>query len=139
MVFRVPLKVRFSDIDHAGIVYYPNFFEYVNTAIEEFFSRNIGIDYPTMVLEYRIGLPTVHLETDFKRPLRFGEAFEVEIAVESVGKTSITFIYAIYTAKDREMAIRGKKVMACMDLNTFKKKKIPDWLRLKLTSCQEQP
>jgi 4-hydroxybenzoyl-CoA thioesterase len=136
MTFRVPLKVRFNDIDHAGIVYYPNFFKYVNTAMEDFFGQRIGVDYPTLVLEHRIGLPTVHLETDFRQPLRFGERFEVEMDVEAVGKTSITFAWAIRPNGEEKIAVCGKKVMVCMDLNTFSKKEIPEWLRSKLLACQ---
>ena len=137
MTFRVPLKVRLSDIDQAGIVFYPNFFRYVNIALEEFFSRKIGVDYPTLVIKHRIGLPTVHLESDFKHPMRFGDSFEVEMNVESVGNSSITFAYAIHIGGKETVAVRGKKVTACLDLDTFEKKEIPEWLRVKLIACQE--
>ena len=138
MTFRVPLKVRLSDIDQAGIVFYPNFFQYVNIAIEEFFSREIGVDYPTLVIEHRIGLPTVHLESDFKHPMRFGDTFEVEMNIESVGKSSITFAYAIHISGKKLVAVRGKKVTVCLDLDTFEKKEIPEWLRMKLIASQGQ-
>lgn len=137
MTFRVPLKVRLSDIDQAGIVFYPNFFKYVNIALEEFFSRQIGVDYPTLVIEHRIGLPTVHLASDFKQPMRFGDNFEVEMEVESVGKSSITFAYSIRISGKETVAVRGKKVTVCLDLDTFKKKEIPEWLREKLLACQQ--
>lgn len=138
MTFRVPLKVRLRDIDQAGIVFYPNFFQYVNIAIEEFFSREIGVDYPTLVIDHRIGLPTVHLESDFKHPMRFGDSFEVEMIVESVGRSSITFAYAIRIRGNELVAVQGKKVTACLDLDTFEKKEIPEWLRMKLIACQEK-
>ena len=32
-------KVRFSDVDNAGIVYYPRFFHYCHVAREEFFTE----------------------------------------------------------------------------------------------------
>jgi len=137
MTFRVPLKVRLSDIDQAGIVYYPNYFQYVNIALEEFFSREIGVDYPTLVIEHRIGLPTVHLESDFRYPMRFGDRFEVEMGVASVGKTSITFAYAIRIAGKETVAVQGKKVTVCLNLDTFRKREIPEWLRRKLTASQK--
>jgi 4-hydroxybenzoyl-CoA thioesterase len=138
MTFRVPLKVRLSDIDQAGVVFYPNFFHYVNIALEEFFSHEIGVDYPTLVIEHRIGLPTVHLESDFKHPMRFGDSFEVEMTVESVGKSSITFGYAVHIKGRDLVAVQGKKVMVCLDLDTFQKKEIPKWLRMKLVACQQR-
>lgn len=137
--FHIPLKVRLSDVDHAGIVYYPNIFLYLNAVLEEFFSRRVRVDYPTLVLEHRIGLPTVHLETDFKHPIRFGDKFEVEMAVETVGKTSIVFDYAIRNMGTGEVAVRGKKVTVCLDLDRFKKREIPQWLREKLLATKQEP
>jgi 4-hydroxybenzoyl-CoA thioesterase len=137
MTFRIPLKVQLSDIDQAGIVFYPNFFRYVNIALEEFFSREIGVDYPTLVVEHRIGLPVVHLESDFKHPMRFGDRFEMEMNVESVGRSSITFGYAIHISGRDAVAVRGKKVTVCLDLDTLRKKEIPEWLRTRLVACQQ--
>ena len=137
MAFRTSLKVSINDIDHAGIVYYPRFFNYFHVALEEFFSREIGVDYPALVVNHRIGFPTVHLETDFKRPLRFGDKLEVEVSVEAVGKTSITFTYVISLLGKAEVAGRGKNVMVCFDLDIFKKKDIPGWLREKLIAYQK--
>lgn len=135
MIFRVPLKVRLGDVDQAGIVVYPNCFRYVNTALEEFFGSEIGVDYPTLVIEHRIGLPTVHLESDFKHPIRFADSFEVELRVVEVGKTSITVAYAIRVIGKEGYAVLGSKVMVCLDLDTFNKRELPDWLRMKLTAC----
>ena len=49
MAFRSRLKIRFGDIDHAGIVYYPRFLHYFHVALEEFFGQQLGIDYPVLV------------------------------------------------------------------------------------------
>jgi hypothetical protein len=62
MAFRSKLKIRFGDIDRAGIVYYPRFMHYFHVALEEFFAAELGIEYHTVVDTHRIGLPTVHLE-----------------------------------------------------------------------------
>ena len=43
MPFRAPIKVCFSDIDNAGIVYYPRFTHYFHLAMEEFFSSEMGM------------------------------------------------------------------------------------------------
>ena len=36
------LPVRFADIDHAGIVYYPRFFHFFHVAFEELWRARIG-------------------------------------------------------------------------------------------------
>jgi 4-hydroxybenzoyl-CoA thioesterase len=47
-------------------------------ALEEFFGQELEIDYPVLIDEHHLGLPTVHLETDFSRPLRYGDSIEVD-------------------------------------------------------------
>ena len=132
MAFRSLLKIRFGDIDHAGIVYYPRFLHYFHVAVEEFFGQELEIDYPVLINEHRIGLPTVHLETDWSRPLRYGDTIEVEVSVSKIGKTSITFGYRVFKqGEDMPWAV-GRNVVVCLNMNTFKKKDIPDWLRQKL-------
>lgn len=78
--FRYPITVRFGDIDQAGIVYYPRFLHYCHVAMEELFSQRVGIGYPELLRDHRVGFPTVRLSADFRRPLRYGD--RVEVAVE---------------------------------------------------------
>ena len=132
MAFRSQLKIRFGDIDHAGIVYYPRFLHYFHVALEEFFGQELGIDYPILINEHRIGLPTVHLETDFNRPMRYGDRIEVEVSVSKIGKTSITFGYSVFKQGEDKPWVVGHNVVVCLDMNTFKKIDIPDWLRQRL-------
>ena len=132
MAFRSQLKVRFGDIDHAGIVYYPRFLHYFHVALEEFFGQELGIDYPVLIDQHHIGLPTVHLETDFSRPLRYGDSIDVEVRVINFGKTSITFGYRVFKNGESEPRITGHNITVCLDMDTFQKIKIPDWLRQRL-------
>ena len=132
MAFRSLLKIRFGDIDHAGIVYYPRFLHYFHVALEEFFGLQLGIEYPILIDEYRIGLPTVHLETDFRRPLRYGDQIEVEVSVLKIGKSSITFGYRVFKSRKEQPLIEGHNVAVCLDMDTFEKRDIPNWLRQRL-------
>ncbi len=132
MAFRSQLKIRFGDIDHAGIVYYPRFLHYFHVALEEFFASELEIDYPTVIDEHRIGLPTVHLETDFSRPLRYGDQIEIEVSVLKIGSSSITFGYQVFKLGENKPWIEGHNVTVCLNMDTFKKVDIPDWLRIKL-------
>jgi 4-hydroxybenzoyl-CoA thioesterase len=132
MAFRSQLKIRFGDIDHAGIVYYPRFLHYFHVALEEFFGQELEIDYPVLIDEHRIGLPTVHLETDFSRPLRYGDSIEVEVSVLNFGITSMTFGYRVFKQDEDKPSIIGHNVTVCLDMDTFNKKDIPDWLRQRL-------
>ena len=131
--FRARLKVRFGDIDHAGIVYYPRFLHYFHVALEEFFSEVVGVEYHTVINEQRLGLPSVHLAIDFRRPLRFGDAIEVEVRGLELGTTSVTWSYAVWKA-DGTLAAEATIVTVALDMDAFTKRPLPDWLREKLAA-----
>jgi len=132
MTFRSQLKIRFGDIDRAGIVYYPRFLHYFHVALEEFFAAELGIEYHEVVDKRRMGLPTVHLETDFSKPFSYGDHIEVEVSVQKLGATSITFAYRVFKQGESNPRIVGHNVTVCLDMDTFKKIEIPDWLRHEL-------
>lgn len=129
MAFRSKLKIRFGDIDRAGIVYYPRFMHYFHVALEEFFAQVLGIEYHTVVDDRRIGLPTVHLETDFSRPFSYGDKIEVEVKVLKIGRTSIAFGYRVFKEGEADPRIVGRNVTVCLDMDSFQKMDIPDWFR----------
>ena len=129
MAYYSQLKIRFGDIDRAGIVYYPRFMHYFHIALEEFFASELGIEYHEMVETHRIGLPTVRLETDFNRPFSYGDNIEVEVSVQTVGRTSIAFGYRVFKQGENEPRIIGRNVTVCLDMDTFKKMGIPTWFR----------
>ena len=129
MAFNSQLKIRFGDIDRAGIVYYPRFMHYFHVALEEFFANALGIEYHAMVETHRIGLPTVHLETDFSRPFSYGDHIEVEVSVLKVGRSSIAFGYRVFKTGETQPRIVGHNVTVCLDMDTFNKLEIPEWFR----------
>lgn len=134
-MFKSQQKIRFGDIDRAGIVYYPRFFHYFHVALEEFFSSELGVDFHTVIDQHRIGIPVVHLETDFSRPFNYGDNIEVEVVPVQIGQTSITFQYRAFKKDHATAHIVSRQTTVCMDIDTFKKKPIPEWLRQRLTAC----
>ena len=130
--FRSLLKIRFGDIDRAGIVYYPRFMHYFHVALEEFFVHELDIEYHTVVEKYRLGLPTVHLETDFSRPFSYGDDIEVEVSVRHIGRSSIAFGYRVFKEGESDARIVAHNVTVCLDMDSFKKVPIPDWLKQRL-------
>ena len=128
MPFVAHLEVRFGDIDHAGIVYYPRFLHYFHVALEIFFREELGIPYHRVLDERRVGLPNVHLEIDFRAPLRFGDAIDVAVRIARVGTTSVTWRYEV-RKQDGTLAAEATMVTVALDMDRFAKTEVPDWLR----------
>jgi 4-hydroxybenzoyl-CoA thioesterase len=98
-------------------------------ALEEFFAGKLALEYHAMVETHRIGLPTVHLQTDFSRPFSYGDNIEVEVSVLKVGRSSIAFGYRVFKKGETEPRIVAHNVTVCLDMDSFKKLEIPDWFR----------
>ncbi len=130
MVFRAPIKVCFSDIDYAGIVYYPRFLHYFHLAIEEFFRTVLGIDYSEVFQKRNITFPTVHIESDFRKRLKYGDRIDMEVRVRKIGNSSITWGYRGFLAGSKdEIIVEGCNVTVCVKTDSFEKIDVPDWLR----------
>jgi 4-hydroxybenzoyl-CoA thioesterase len=133
--FRHRMPVRFADVDHAGIVYYPVFFHYFHVAFEELFIARMGArSYVELLDRDRVGFPAVSSSCDFKAPLRFGDTVEIELAIERIGEKSITFRYRVWKAAEGDragetLAAEGRTVCAVVDLSAFRAIAIPDRLR----------
>lgn len=128
MPYEAELEVQFGDIDQAGIVYYPRFIHYFHVAMEQFFRDVVGVDYPVVLQERRVGHPTVHLEVDFAVPLRYGDHLRIEVGVEKLGRTSVSWLYKVRTRGSDTVHAVGRVVTVNIDLDSFEKRQIPDWL-----------
>src|SRR5687768_13915753 len=90
-MFACEIPVRFGDVDHARIVYYPHFFHFCHVAMEELFAKAVGVPYHEVIGRERLGYPTVHIETDFEKTVGFGETLRMEVSVLRIGKSSVDF------------------------------------------------
>lgn len=128
MAFRTSVPVRFGDVDHAGIVFYPKFFMYFHEAFERFFD-DAHLYYYKLIGERHVGFPTVHIDTDYKAPLKYGDSLDVEVSVPKIGRRSATFRYVGYRHRDGKHACTAEITCACVDMRTFQSMDLPDDLR----------
>jgi 4-hydroxybenzoyl-CoA thioesterase len=129
--FAFATPVRFADVDHAGIVYYPRFFHLFHLAFEELWRARIGPRaYAELIDRDRVGFPAVRAECDFKAPLAFGDTAEIELSVARLGAKSITFRYRVYRAADdareRTLCADGQVITAVVDLAKFVAIAVPE-------------
>ncbi len=120
--------VRFEDVDAAQIVFFANFFSYCHEAMEALFAELPG-GYVDLITERHIGFPAVHVEADFKLPLRYGDVARVAVSIAAIGTTSCTFHYDISRAKDGAPVAIIAHVCVLSDLRTVTKIPIPDDVR----------
>jgi len=129
---RHPLDVRFGDLDQAGIVYYPRYLHFCHVGMEEYFRWVVGIDYPTFLAEHDLGLPAVRTEVEHRRPIRYGDAVELEIEVERIGTTSVEWRHRFWHPREERPSTECRVVTVLVGMRDFEKRPVPDWLRERL-------
>lgn len=114
MTFVSEHLVRFAHIDAAGIVFYPRYFEMMNAAIEDYFAKEIGVDFKVIHVDRALGVPVVSVKSEFFAPSRLCDALQFHLTVEKVGRSSAEFVVDVRCGE--EARFRARVVLVCMDL-----------------------
>ena len=116
-------RMRWADVDAAGIMHFPRIFEIVEEAEGELL-RNIG--FPMFEKLQHLGFPRVRIECDFKKMIKLDAEFRLYLTVGKVGRSSIRYDFKAFNDKD-ELALEG--AMTVVTLKDGKLTKIPNDLR----------
>lgn len=127
-VYRRSVLVRFADCDPAGIVFYPRYLEIFNNLVEDWFGEELKFSFSEIVTRRGWGLPTVHLEVDFKAPSVFGETLSAMLSLRSLGTSSIGLDISL-RGPDGAARVLGKVVLVLIDRRTSRAIPIPEDLR----------
>ena len=123
--FETVIPVRFGDVDYAGIMYYPRFFHNFHAVFEDMFGARLGVPYMSILKDRRIGFPMVKIETDFKKPFRFGNPMRLRIACTRVGRSSIDFLYRGFNGAEAEPSVEARATVVTVNLDSLSAIPIP--------------
>jgi 4-hydroxybenzoyl-CoA thioesterase len=126
--FRRERLIRFSDCDPAGIVFYPQYFVMFNGLVEDWVEEELKVGYRRLIVEQRIGLPTVRLEADFSAVSRMGDRVWLGLRVERMGTRSLTLALHCHDAGG-ETRMRMRQVLVTTSLDTHRAVEIPQAMR----------
>jgi 4-hydroxybenzoyl-CoA thioesterase len=129
MAYTSTQKIRFDDVDGAGIVYYPRFLHLCHAAFEDFFDDVAPFSYPALIRDRRLGFPTVHIEADYKAPLAYGDTAVVTVGVTRVGTSSIGTRYEIRRRRDSVLSFTADITAVLIDLDTGRPVPLTDELK----------
>jgi acyl-CoA thioester hydrolase len=122
--FRFGFRVRYSEVDYQGIVYFAHYATYFDVAIHEFF-RSLPYDYTAIRKTTGMDFNIVRAVVEYRRPLRFDEPFAVEVPLGRIGRTSLTFAPAIWIQGEVEPRAIGEVVWVHADQATMRAAPLP--------------
>ena len=113
--FKFVRIVEFSETDMAGIVHFSNYCKYMEAAEHRFF-RSIGYSIVADQTAPQVGWPRVHVEFDYKKPLRFEDEIEIHLLVARLRSKSITYKFRIkkINGDQYELAATGEMTAVCV-------------------------
>lgn len=129
MAFSIQQPVRHPDVDTAGIVYFPRFFDFFHRALEDFFAREVGMPLWELPDKLHVAFPVHHIETHFAAALAHGDSVRVQLGVVKVTEHTLLLAFELYRPGDRDPAVRSKITLACVGVPGWKRCNIPDQVR----------
>src|SRR5437899_6333855 len=109
--FTIEERVRWGDVDAAGIIFYGSYIRFFEFAETELF-RAVGLPYGVMFDELGIWLPRVHLECDFLRAPRLDDLLEVSVYVGRFGNKSMQLKFEVRKKGEQDLVATAQFVLA---------------------------
>ncbi|MCP4484397.1 MAG: acyl-CoA thioesterase [Flavobacteriaceae bacterium] len=123
------LRVRYSETDQMGIVYYGNYAQYLEQGRTDWL-RSLGLTYKFME-EHQVMLPVINLNIDYKKPAKYDDLLTIKTSLLEIPSVKIKFYYEIYNQYD-ELLVTATTSLVFLDSITRKLIKAPDYLLEKL-------
>lgn len=122
------LRVYWEDTDAGGVVYhsrYLNFFERARTE----WLRSRGIEQSRLARDEKLVFAIRRMEVDFLLPAVLDDELDVSVHSVSAGRTRLEFSQEMTRRSDGRILSRAQVRAACLDADSFKPARMPDWIK----------
>jgi acyl-CoA thioester hydrolase len=127
--FRWPVRVYWEDTDAGGVVYHASYIRYFERGRSEWL-RNLGWSQAQLAQEQKVLFSVVNLQIHFRTPARLDDLLEVITVPSVAGGASLQFDQQLQ--RNGEVVATGSVLVACVDAETFKPRRLPAALRTRI-------
>jgi acyl-CoA thioester hydrolase len=125
--FSTEIRVRLSETDAVGIVFFGSFALYFDVGRMDYLAQ-LGLHHLDGVVKDLIPGAVVHQESHFHSPARYNDILVVHVRMARIGTTSYTFQFLLQQKRTRTVVCTGSLTLAWLD-DDFKPMTIPDAFR----------
>jgi acyl-CoA thioester hydrolase len=123
--FAWPIRVYYEDTDAQGVVYYANYFRYMERARTEWL-RSLGVDQSALLQQDRRMFVVVSTEAEFIAPARFNDQVVVTARLAGQSRATFDIEQCIYLdGLDGKLLLRGGVKAAYIDADTLRPLRVP--------------
>ncbi|TNE28422.1 MAG: acyl-CoA thioesterase [Bacteroidetes bacterium] len=116
------VRVRYSETDQMGVVYYGNYAQYYEVGRVELL-RELGMCYRALE-ESGTMLPVLQLECKYIRPARYDDRLKVVTKITELPNTRIRFEHEIYNEEEVLLNV-GSVTLVFVNMETNRPQKAP--------------
>lgn len=126
---KIPIQIRFKDIDRMGHVNNANYLTYIELARVKYFEDVVRLDKKWSP---EVGIILARIEIDFKAPVFLHDSIFVYTRCSRIGTKSITLDWAVVRQKENseEVVAQGIAVLVCYDYRSEKTIPVPEEHRI---------
>ena len=123
--FQWPVRVYYEDTDAQGVVYYANYFRFMERARTEWL-RALGVDQQRMLNVDRRMFVVTRTELDFIVPARFNDELIVTARLSGLSRATFDIEQIIYRdSPGGTVCCRGGVRAAFLNADTLKPQRVP--------------
>ncbi len=100
------VRVRYADTDQMVVVYYANYFVWLEIARTEFL-RSLGIDYRQIEKENKLSLPVLEAYCKYRAPAKYDDVILIKTKVSQVKSSSLRFDYTLFNKESGELLVEA--------------------------------
>ena len=126
--FRHRLRVRWSECDLQGVVFYPHYLAYLDHTVTELWRAAVG-PYTEMIPEHGVDMVVAEAALRYRGSARFDDELEISATITRLGSTSITTAFRIERSVDGALLTEGELRHVFVDPKDFDKREMPERVR----------
>lgn len=127
--FRWPVRVYYEDTDAGGVVYHAGYVRWFERARTEWL-RSLGWSLAQVAEEQKVLFSVVSMDVRYHLPARLDDLLEVLTRPRLAGGASLEFDQQVL--RDGRLLASGAVLVACVDADTFKPRRLPAAFRARL-------
>ena len=123
-VSETKVRVRYSETDKMGYVYYGNYPAYFEVGRAEAM-RQLGMTYRQME-EEGVMMPIASMNVKYIRPAYYDDLLTIRTIVKDFPSSRMHFFYEVYNEQGK-LLNQGETILAFVSMKTFRPCPAPDW------------
>ena len=120
-----PVRVYYEDTDAQGVVYYANYFRFMERARTEWL-RSLGVDQPKLMYEDRRIFVVTETRAEFVVPARFNDELVISARLAKLTRATFEIEQNIYLNDlDGTLLCKGSVTAAYLNADTMRPVRVP--------------